>query len=209
MAKTTNLKARLVITGAEIESVRKRQIKNLLLTLFISRGVPMLLGGDEFRRTQRGNNNAYCQDNETSWYDWRYLEQHQDISRFARVMIALRRAHPILAREQFYTDAEIRWFNPSQGPPDWSNPHSRQLACLIHDGVGKALYLMFNAGTEAVTFCLPAPPCRGRWCLAVDTCQDTPPEAVVAGRERFVDSAQAYCVAPYSSVILLGVAGLV
>ena len=59
-------------TDSRIESVRKRQIKNFLLTLFISRGVPMLLGGDEFRRTQRGNNNAYCQDNETSWYDWSY-----------------------------------------------------------------------------------------------------------------------------------------
>ena len=59
---------------------RKRQIKNFLLTLLISRGVPMLLGGDEFRRTQGGNNNAYCQDNETSWHDWSRLEQHQEIS---------------------------------------------------------------------------------------------------------------------------------
>jgi isoamylase len=66
-------------TDAGIESLRKRQIKNFLLTLLISRGVPMLLGGDEFRRTQGGNNNAYCQDNETSWIDWSCLEQHQEI----------------------------------------------------------------------------------------------------------------------------------
>jgi isoamylase len=85
--------------------VRKGQIKNFLLTLLISRGVPMLLAGDEFGRTQGGNNNPYCQDNETSWHDWRCLEQHREIFRFTRGMIAFRRAHPILSREQSYTDA--------------------------------------------------------------------------------------------------------
>ena len=104
-------------TDAGIESMRKRQIKNFLLTLLISRGVPMLLGGDEFRRTQGGNNNAYCQDNETSWYDWSYLEQHREIFRFTRGMIAFRRAHPILSKEQFYTDAEIHWFGPQGDCP--------------------------------------------------------------------------------------------
>jgi isoamylase len=91
---------------AGIEFVRKRQIKNFLLTLLVSRGVPMLLGGDEFRRTQGGNNNAYCQDNETSWIDWTDLEKNQEIYRFARGMIAFRCAHPVLSTEQFYTDAE-------------------------------------------------------------------------------------------------------
>ena len=100
---------------AGIETLRKRQIKNFLLTLLISRGVPMLLGGDEFRRTQGGNNNAYCQDNETSWVDWTNLEQHQEIFRFAHGMIAFRRAHPILSKEQFYTDAEIQLVQPARG----------------------------------------------------------------------------------------------
>jgi glycogen operon protein len=98
---------------AGIEAVRKRQIKNFLLTLLISRGVPMLLGGDESRRTQGGNNNAYCQDNETSWFDWTDFEQHQEIYRFACGMIAFRGAHPVLSKEQFYTDTEIRWLNPA------------------------------------------------------------------------------------------------
>jgi glycogen operon protein len=81
-----------------IEAIRRRQIKNLLLTLAISRGVPMLLAGDEFRRTQRGNNNAYCQDNETSWIDWSLVERHQELVRFTREVLALRRAHPVLPR---------------------------------------------------------------------------------------------------------------
>ncbi|HUH98704.1 MAG TPA: glycogen debranching protein GlgX, partial [Anaerolineales bacterium] len=97
---------------AQVEAVRKIQIKNFLLTLLISRGVPMLLGGDEFRRTQRGNNNAYCQDNETSWYDWSFLQKHEEIFRFTCGMIAFRRGHPVLSREQFYSAAEVQWFGP-------------------------------------------------------------------------------------------------
>ena len=121
------LKARTKDAG--IENLRKRQIKNFLLTLLISRGVPMLLGGDEFRRTQGGNNNAYCQDNETSWYDWSCLEEHREIFHFTRSMIAFRWAHPILSKEKFYTDAEIRWFNPQQQLPNWFDPKGKA-ACL-------------------------------------------------------------------------------
>ena len=114
-----------------VEGMRNRLIKNFLLTLFISRGVPMLLGGDEFRRTQRGNNNAYCQDNEMSWFDWSLLEKHKEIHRFTRGMIAFRRAHPVLRRETFYTDADIKWFAPNGAPPDWADPRQKSFACLI------------------------------------------------------------------------------
>ena len=117
-------------TDAGIETVRKGQIKNFLLTLLISRGVPMLLGGDEFRRTQGGNNNAYCQDNETSWHDWRFLEQHKEILRFTRGMIAFRRAHPILSKERFYTDAEIHWFGPHGGCAQLDRPENKSV-CLF------------------------------------------------------------------------------
>ena len=151
----------------QIESIRKRQIKNFMLTLLISRGVPMILGGDEFRRTQQGNNNAYCQDNETSWYDWRYLEQHKEIFRFTRGMIAFRRAHPILSKERFYTDAEIHWFGPQGGLPSWADPKEKQFACLIHEDEQRALCLMFNAGADAVDFRLPPllPGLGGIWPL--------------------------------------------
>ena len=84
-----------------IEAVRQRQIKNFLLTLAISRGVPMLLAGDEFRRTQRGNNNAYCQDNETSWVDWSLCQRHDEIVRFARNVFAFRRDAPRAAPGSF------------------------------------------------------------------------------------------------------------
>jgi isoamylase len=145
-------------TDTPIESLRARQIKNFLLTLLISRGVPMLLGGDEFRRTQGGNNNAYNQDNETSWYDWRFLARHRDISRFAREMTAFRRTHPILSKERFYTEKEIQWFDGNGGLPDWSDSKARHVACLVHEEGPGMLYLVFNAGSRAVDFRVPAAP---------------------------------------------------
>ena len=188
---------------AGIETLRKGQIKNFLLTLFISRGVPMLLGGDEIRRTQGGNNNAYCQDNETSWYDWSRLEQHSDIFRFARGMIAFRRAHPILSEEHFYTDAEIHWFGPQGVLPNWSDPEEKQFACLIHEDEQSALYLMFNAGVEAVEFGLPPAPRETQWHLAVDTSRASPQDFFAAGEEPLCEDTKTYHLGPRSSVILL------
>ena len=190
-------------TDAGIETSRKRRIKNFLLTLLVSRGVPMLLAGDEFRRTQGGNNNAYCQDNETSWVDWANLEQHQEIHRFAHGMLAFRRAHPVLSQEHFYTDDEIRWFNPQLGSPNWADPKCKQFACLI-DGNGEdSLYLLFNAGSEEASFGLPPLPMGYRWYLAADTSRSAPQDLPAAGEETFLDNSTTYLVASFSSVILL------
>ncbi len=188
---------------AGIETVRKGQIKNFLLTLLISRGVPMLLGGDEFRRTQGGNNNAYCQDNETGWVDWSYLERHQEIYRFARGMIAFRRAHPILSMEQFYTDAGIQWFGPQGGLPNWAGPKEKQFACLIHEDEQHGLCLLFNAGADAVDFNLPPALPGARWHLAVDTSGEAPHDLFAAGEEPLWEDSRTYHLSARSSVILL------
>jgi glycogen operon protein len=188
---------------AGIENLRKRQIKNFLLTLLISRGVPMLLGGDEFRRTQRGNNNAYCQDNETSWVDWTYLERHQEIYRFARGMIAFRCAHPALSMEQFYTDAEIHWFGPHGGLPNWADSKEKQFACLIQEYEQDALFLMFNAGTSGAEFNLPPLPYGFRWHRAVDTSRLTPQDLFAPGEEPPLDNSKTYPLEARSSAILL------
>jgi isoamylase len=187
----------------EIEAVRKRQIKNFLLTLFISRGVPMLLGGDEFRRTQRGNNNAYCQDNETSWFDWTLLEPRQEIYRFARGMIAFRLAHPVLSTEAFYTDADIHWYSPEGNLPDWSDAKERCLACLILGQDKRDLFLMFNASTESVTFVLPDVLRSGRWYLAADTFRASPLDLYEAGKEMALEDQQTYQVGARSSAVLI------
>jgi isoamylase len=190
-------------TDAGIEALRKGQIKNFLLTLLISRGVPMLLGGDEFRRTQGGNNNAYCQDNETSWHDWRCLESHREIFRFTRGMIALRNDHPVLSTEQFYTDAEIHWFAPQGGLPDWADPKVKQFGCLIHEDERHALFLMFNAGDAAIDFSLPPVPPEVKWHLAVDTAGVAPEDIFAAGDEPLLEDTHTYHLRPRSSAILL------
>jgi glycogen operon protein len=186
-----------------VDAVRRRQIKNFLLTLAISRGVPMLLGGDEFRRTQRGNNNAYCQDNETSWVDWSLRHRHHEILRFARNVLALRRAHPVLRREAFYAPGEIQWFDPGGRSPDWSDPHRRSLACLIRADDGPALYLMFNADPEPIAFAVPAPPRSGSWRVAVDTAQPSPRDCHDPGAGGALASPTRYAVGARSGVVLV------
>ncbi|HST65358.1 MAG TPA: glycogen debranching protein GlgX, partial [Mycobacteriales bacterium] len=103
-----------------ITALRGRQSRALLATLFLSRGVPMLLGGDELGRTQRGNNNAYCQDNEVSWYDWSAVDG--ELLEFTRTLIAFRKAHPVLRRRRYLTPDDMRWYTPAGVPmtdADW------------------------------------------------------------------------------------------
>jgi isoamylase len=186
-----------------VEGMRNRLIKNFLLTLFISRGVPMLLGGDEFRRTQRGNNNAYCQDNEVSWFDWSLLEEHEEIHRFTRGMIAFRRAHPVLRRETFYTGADIKWFALNGAPADWADQRQKSFACLILGQAEPDLFLLFNADTRPVDFSIPALPAGKSWRLAVDTARTTPDDLFDSGKEPSMQGQISFRLEPRSSAILL------
>ena len=159
-----------------VEVMRRRQIKNLIATLMLSRGVPMLLGGDEFRRSQNGNNNAYCQDNETSWYDWSLTTMHREIHQFSRAMIAFRRRHPLLCEEQFYSDRDVTWFDAEGHDPDWSAPN-RHLGCYFHprSSAPDEVCLLCNAEARALEFTLSA--LRGEdWRIAVDTAAKGRPE---------------------------------
>lgn len=183
---------------ASIEAVRLRQIKNFILTLAVSRGVPMLLGGDEFRRTQHGNNNCYCQDNETSWIDWSLLDKSNEIFRFTANMLRLRRRNPVLSRDMFYTDEAIRWFGPSGRPPDWSDPRQKCLACRITGQEDSDLFLMFNADAVAIGFRVPIPSGKTRWHRTADT---SLPCSEACGAPPFEQDT--YVVEPFSSVILV------
>lgn len=189
--------------AAAIETLRTRQIKNFLLTLLVSRGVPMLLGGDECRRTQRGNNNAYCHDDATGWYDWRLLQRYGEVFRFARGVIAFRRAHPVLSEEAFYTAEDIDWFGPDGGPPRWVDPTAKQCACTIDEDGQRALCLMFNAGAAATEFVLPAPSPEARWHVAMDTSRGAPRDLFAPGEELLLGDAGTYHLAQRSSAVLL------
>ena len=185
-----------------VEALRLRQIKNFLLTIAISRGVPMLLGGDEFRRSQRGNNNAYCQDNEISWVDWSSLQRNGEVFQFARGAFAFRREHAVLRREAFYADEEICWFSPSGESPDWFDPRQRCLGCLIRSHDMADLFLMFNAMRETVTFAVP-PGSTRCWRIAVDTAESSPLGFYSPGEEVALVNPTSYVVQPLSCVILV------
>ena len=172
-----------------IDSMRRRQIKNMLATLMLSQGVPMLVAGDEFRRTQHGNNNAYCQDNDISWLDWSVMKENQEMVRFCKTLIKFRINQPTLRRDSFLTGRpdgsdgwpDVSWYSALGVAVDW---HSDELPiiCLLsapnqqHDpqGIGRDILLMFNSGSAGCRFLIPAIAKSKNWRLFVDTSQETP-----------------------------------
>jgi isoamylase len=169
---------------AAILELRKRQMRNFLATLFLSQGVPMLQAGDEFGRTQRGNNNAYCQDNELSWVDWHLRGSHHDLLEFLQLLAQLRRLHVEFRRETFLKGAasragvkDVTWLNVhgtemTQG--EWRDPELRALGMWFgeHSGSVEHLLLLVNSADSSATFSLPAAPADGPWICLFDTALD-------------------------------------
>jgi glycogen operon protein len=118
-------------------------------------------------------------------------------------MIAFRGAHPVLSKEQFYTDAEIHWLGSQGGLPNWTDPKERQFACLISEDERRALCLMFNAGTDAVDFGLPSALSGAAWHVAVDTSRQAPGDLSAADEEPLCEDPKTYRLSPRSSAILL------
>jgi len=165
-----------------ILQLRGQRARNAVALLFLSQGVPMLLAGDEMLRTQGGNNNAYCQDNELSWLDWSLTPGQRQMLRFTREMIALRKRHPSLRRPRFLEPDEIRWYGETLKVPRWDDKEARVL-CFTLLGVSPdepELHVMINmAGTQRV---LPLPAVLPRtWRRIADTTMAAPDDVVPAG----------------------------
>ena len=201
-----------------IEQIRERQIKNFFASLLVSLGTPMLLGGDELGRTQRGNNNAYCQDNEISWYDWSLLEKNRGLFRFVKEIIAFRLRHHGFMRPEFYTGRDgnynaipdIIWFDETGDSPDWE----QQDACLamridgskadiLADQDDNDFFIMFNARDRQTVFTLCEAPQGKMWVRAVDTGLASPDDILLPGSEKPLPSADNYLVRARSMAILL------
>ncbi len=172
-----------------INALRLRMQKNYLATLFLSLGVPMLLGGDEFGRTQRGNNNAYCQDNPISWFDWTLLEKNRELFEFCKRLIRFRHESPVFARRTYFTgrpskpgaDADLLWFD-AEGTPQMWTPEDPSLACMINgtENGGVCLYLMFNPSSKVIPFTVP----DRHWRVRIDTATTGPGDIVEAEEAR-------------------------
>jgi glycogen operon protein len=174
-----------------VRDLRARQQRNLLATLFCSQGVPMLLAGDELGRTQGGNNNAYCQDNEVSWVDWSLADSHADLLEFARELAAFRREHPVFRRRRFFRGgdggdglADIAWLTPSGGEvadQDWKTPYARAMMVFLNgDAITEpgprgepvrddTFLILLSANQDPVTFTLPGPRLGRCWAVTLDT----------------------------------------
>jgi glycogen operon protein len=195
--------------GAAIEELRQRQVKNFLVALLTAHGTPMFVMGDEARRSQRGNNNAYCQANELSWFDWAGPRQHEDLARFVQTLIRFRRGHHIFHCERFWGGGEedqlgmpkLTWHGVRAGQPDLGDDsHSMAFELESADG-GEWLYVIFNAYWEPLRFTLPGLPSGRRWLRVVDTAQPSPADIAAPGQEVPVGK-DCYEVAARSAVIL-------
>jgi isoamylase len=169
-----------------IVDLRQRQAKNFMATLLLSQGVPMILSGDEVLRTQRGNNNAYCQDNPISWFDWKLVERNVEMLRFVKCLNAFRRRQPNVRRGAFLTGKatkpgqlpDVSWFNPDGTPVNWALPGS-SLTCVLGtsgltDSSVRAVMIMLHSGPNPFEFKPPAPAANINWRLFIDTAADTP-----------------------------------
>jgi isoamylase len=177
----------------EVLALRRRQARNFLTTLFLSQGVPMLVGGDEIGRTQKGNNNAYCQDNEISWYDWQHVDK--DLLQFTRRLIGFRNRHPVFWRRRWFqgrpihgtTVSDIGWFTPAgndMSEEDWNAGFAKSLGVFLN---GRAIpspnergepvlddsfYLMFNSHNEPVEFTVADARWGDRWTVLLNTADE-------------------------------------
>ena len=188
-------------TDAGICALRDRQMKNFMTMLLLSQGVPFIAQGDEFGRTQRGNNNAYCQDNDLSWVDWTLAEKNAGLLRFTQKVIALRKNHFALSREQFCN--RVSWHGTRIGDPDWTGA-TRSLAFQMHGWHSQPdIYVMFNAHWTYQRFALPPHEGRWQWRRLADTNLISPADIVDEADALRLSPADHYNLAPRSAVILI------
>jgi glycogen operon protein len=190
----------------QVLALRRRQARNFLTLLLVSQGVPMLLGGDELGRTQRGNNNAYCQDNDQSWLDWGLLERNGALLRFVARLIRFRKAHPSLRRRSFFEDEQdpaLAWHGARLGPPEW-DAGSRALGMELTGADGdEPIYIFANAHWLPTVFDLPRLPLGRSWRRFVDTALDPGSDALEPGSEAPLETARTYAAGPRSVVVLV------
>ena len=189
-----------------VESLRNRQVKNMIAIELLAAGMPMLLMGDEVRRTQHGNNNAYCQDNEISWFDWGLVDRHPDVHRFVKLLNTFRQRRDVVTEgsneslNQLLQRAKFQWSGVALNSPDWSD-HSHSLAFTFESLGGRfRLHGIFNAYWEPLAFELPPPVDGHSWCRCIDTALPSPDD-IRPWDQAPAFSQSSYAVTPRSVVV--------
>lgn len=205
------------VINPKIETKRVRQIKNFFTTLLISQGVPMFVAGDEVRRTQNGNNNAYCQDNEESWFNWDNVKNNATLLEFVQKMIVLRTKHPVFHRRRFFggnstsqfnNPPDISWFDQNGMVPEWEKM-SRYLAFRLGgraQGLQKEdndFFVAMNMDIHDITITIPKPSAGSKWFRLVDTSIENRTSALLIGQAEEIPSQQHYVVLANSILVLI------
>ncbi len=202
----------------DIQRLRKQLIKNYICYLIFSSGIPMMLAGDECMRSQKGNNNAYCQDNETSWFDWRLVDEHADVVEFVRKVIALEKKFDVLRRRKFVlgedldADAvpDLTWYGFNLDTPAWDDPDLRTLCYRLENcetslkGGEYHIFLILNGDWKGQGVKLPPFADQKRWYRVVDTSLDAGEDFLAEGAEVLIDPPGYYIANPRSTIVLLG-----
>jgi glycogen operon protein len=187
-----------------VEALRARQVKNFITILILSQGTPMMLMGDEVRRTQKGNNNAYCQDNEISWFDWDLVFAQRDLLRFVKGVIRFYHQYKVFQTEKYWTlpgGPDISWHGVQVGKPDWGLESHSLAFELVHPNRGEHLHVMVNAYWEPLFFEIPALHTAKQWHRVIDTCL-APPQDFSDPPSPLLEGQIAYFVQPRSVVVL-------
>lgn len=194
----------------EILAFRLRQAKNFMVVLFLSQGIPMLLAGDEVLRTQHGNNNSYCQDNELGWFDWTLTLANKDMLRFVQQIIAFRKRHPSLMRRRFLTGVrqegqrlpDVSWHGARLNEPLWADPNAQMLAFTLgaFQRDEEDIHVMLNMSDSPGEFSLPQLPDRD-WQQVIDTSLP-PPQDIREIKTQIPIAGTMYMVSPRTVVVL-------
>ncbi len=199
-----------------VTEMRRRLAKNYLCHLFLSSGTPMMFGGDEFLRSQRGNNNAYCQDNDVSWYDWGLAKKNADFLKFCRQIIAMVKKYRALQMRRYssgYLSSELirfryEWFGRDLKEPAWDNPEEKALSLYLYaQEKGRKEYGffgIFNAGPDSHKVRLPELPHHRKWYRKIDTSLEPEEDFMEQGEEVMISPPDFYVVNPRSTVLLIG-----
>jgi len=194
--------------NTKINNLRKKQMRNFAAILLLSQGVPMLLAGDEFARTQEGNNNPYCQDNEISWLNWILKDKNADLFRFFRLLVEFRKNQPALHRTRFEVEnidgrPEMSWHGFKLDKPDWSD-NSKSLALLYsakqhHNDI----FIILNMASKNHLFQLPVPQQTTKWLRKLDTSLSSPGDICESGSEKKLADQNRYNVSARSIAVLI------
>ena len=201
-----------VTVNPKIESLRLKKLKNFMVCLMVSQGVPMFAAGDEFRRTQMGNSNAYCQDNEISWVNWNLEKKNQELLNFTKKAISLRKLHPVFRREKFFSGSkvEIEWYDVDGKNPDWTKMKRflgfKLVGSSVLDKNGNQdndFYIAGNTDIYDVTMTLPTLSKGKKWYYVADTSVVGDEGFAEPGKETLLQEQQRYVLPAASFVILI------